>query len=335
MNKKLGILFLCFAMLFSVSLLPIGANEVQAASIGEKLLQPEEGWQRYDDRNEFIKTNFISADAASRHGFYENTGHHTAKKNDYYSFNFIGSKLRIIAFVAKDHSNDVKITIDGEVYQYSERIGSGNQVIVFEKLDLSKGLHQVKIESTQDGVYTSIDAIDIDLDGNLVSTEITTPVLEGNVTDEGNLLTWNSVENATGYNVKRATTAGGPYTNISSNIAANSYLDKDIEKGVVYYYVISAIVEGIESKDSNEIALKHNEETPVENSNIILRIHLLNNQIKEYHLIESEFNNFINWYATESGNYYIFTVKSPEPPFKSIKEYIVKDKIVWFEVKEY
>jgi len=32
--------------------------------------------------------------------------------------------------------------------------------IVFEKLDLSNELHKVRIESTQNGVYISVDAID-------------------------------------------------------------------------------------------------------------------------------------------------------------------------------
>lgn len=108
-----------------------------------------------------------------------------------------------------DHSNNVKITIDDEVYHYSERNGNGNQIIVFEKLDLSNELHKVRIETTQNGVYISVDAIDIDVEGNLVSTDvINTPLLEGIVVEDGNLLTWNPVENATGYNIKRATTAG-------------------------------------------------------------------------------------------------------------------------------
>jgi len=337
LNKILKKIVLVVAILISTSFISVGVNNVQAASLGEKSLQPDEGWKRYDDRNEFVKTNFISSDAGSKHGFYQNTNHHTTKKGDYYSFNFTGSKIRIIAFAkAADHSNNVKITIDDEVYHYSEGNGNGNQTIVFEKLDLSNELHKVRIESTQDRVYTSVDAIDIDEEGNLVSSEvISTPLLNGIAVDEGNLLTWNSVENAIGYNVKRATTAGGPYTIINNNITVNSYLDKDIEKGKRYYYVISAIVDGTESENSNEVSLEHNIEIPEVNNNTILRIHLLNNQIKEYNLTHGEMNNFINWYTTQSENFYIFTIKSPEPPFKSIKEYIAKDKIVWFEVKEY
>src|SRR6185503_2243592 len=38
-------------------------------------------------------------------------------------------------------------------------------------------------------------------------------------------LTWNASASATGYNVKRSTTPGGPYAVIAPNIAATSYID--------------------------------------------------------------------------------------------------------------
>lgn len=72
MNKILKKLFLVVTILISTSFISIGVNNAQAASLGEKSLQPDEGWKRYDDRNEFIKTNFISYDATSKQGFYQN-----------------------------------------------------------------------------------------------------------------------------------------------------------------------------------------------------------------------------------------------------------------------
>ena len=36
-------------------------------------------------------------------------------------------------------------------------------------------------------------------------------------------LTWNTLTNATSYNVKRSTTSGGPYTPIASGITATNY----------------------------------------------------------------------------------------------------------------
>lgn len=176
----------------------------------------------------------------------------------------------------------------------------------------------------------SIDEVDIDSNGYLIPVELESPILEGTVTDEGHSLTWNSIQGVTGYNVKRSLSAGGPYEVIASNVTNNSYLDKDIEKGKKYYYVVTTVVNGDESENSNEVALPI-----VENSNATLLLHLLNNQIKEYNLTCSELNNFLNWFTSGTESFYVFTIKSPEPPYNSIKDYIIKDKIVWFQVKEY
>jgi hypothetical protein len=43
------------------------------------------------------------------------------------------------------------------------------------------------------------------------------------------------------YTVKRATTPGGPYTTIASNVTALSYSDSGLSNGTTYYYVVSAV----------------------------------------------------------------------------------------------
>jgi acid phosphatase type 7 len=66
-------------------------------------------------------------------------------------------------------------------------------------------------------------------------------------------LNWNASAGATSYNVKRATTAGGPYTIIAPDITSTSYTDTTVLNGTTYYYVVSAVnVEG-ESPNSNEV----------------------------------------------------------------------------------
>jgi fibronectin type 3 domain-containing protein len=52
-------------------------------------------------------------------------------------------------------------------------------------------------------------------------------------------LTWNASTGATGYNVKRATVSGGPYTQVALP-ATNSYTDIGLANGTAYYYVVSA-----------------------------------------------------------------------------------------------
>ena len=53
-------------------------------------------------------------------------------------------------------------------------------------------------------------------------------------------LTWTASPGATSYLVKRATTAGGPYTTIASGLLATAYTDVAVAGGASYYYVVSA-----------------------------------------------------------------------------------------------
>jgi autotransporter-associated beta strand protein len=68
-------------------------------------------------------------------------------------------------------------------------------------------------------------------------------------------LAWSPVPQATGYNVKRATTGGGPYTIISANQSAASYIDSNLSSSTTYYYVVSAITAGGESTNSSQVAV--------------------------------------------------------------------------------
>ncbi len=67
------------------------------------------------------------------------------------------------------------------------------------------------------------------------------------------VLSWNAVLGATGYSIKRATTSGGPYTTIKTDIAVNSYTDETATSGM-YYYVVTATSNGIEGSASNEVS---------------------------------------------------------------------------------
>ena len=62
-------------------------------------------------------------------------------------------------------------------------------------------------------------------------------------------LAWNASSGATTYNVKRATTNGGPYTTISSPAVTN-YKDTSVTNGTTYYYVVSAVNSAGESANS-------------------------------------------------------------------------------------
>ena len=66
-------------------------------------------------------------------------------------------------------------------------------------------------------------------------------------------LTWAAYSAATGYNVKRATTTGGPYTTVAT-VSDPSFTDVGLTCGVTYYYVVSALGACGESLDSGEVS---------------------------------------------------------------------------------
>ena len=71
-------------------------------------------------------------------------------------------------------------------------------------------------------------------------------------------LTWNSSAGATGYNVKRSTVSGGPYTTISPNQPTTAYTDNAVTNGTTYYYVVSALNGNGESADTPQVSATPN-----------------------------------------------------------------------------
>ncbi|MCG1026399.1 fibronectin type III domain-containing protein [Dehalobacter sp.] len=148
-------------------------------------------------------------------------------------------------------------------------------------------------------------------------------------------LTWTAVTGSTSYNIKRATTAGGPYTQIGTS-TTNSYTDSTVTNGITYYYVVTAVNSGGESANSNEASA-----TPVEvfTGRALLVVTMVNGTEKEYDLTMTQVNSFINWYdgrAEGTGsNYYIMNKNFNLGPFQNRKDYLVFDKIMNFEVMEY
>ncbi len=67
------------------------------------------------------------------------------------------------------------------------------------------------------------------------------------------LLTWSAVSGATSYKVFRSYLSGGGYEKIAE-VTGTSYVDTDVENGQIYYYVVRAVKDGLDSADSNEVS---------------------------------------------------------------------------------
>jgi hypothetical protein len=71
------------------------------------------------------------------------------------------------------------------------------------------------------------------------------------------VLTWNpSTDTVAGYKVYRATTSGGPYTELGTNLDASaSFTDNSANSGMTYYYIVTAVDSlGNESAYSNQVS---------------------------------------------------------------------------------
>ena len=67
-------------------------------------------------------------------------------------------------------------------------------------------------------------------------------------------LDWTASAGAASYNVKRATTPGGPYDTLQAGVTSTSFSDNELTNGTTYYYVVSAVNAVAESADSSEVS---------------------------------------------------------------------------------
>jgi len=170
---------------------------------------------------------------------------------------------------------------------------------------------------------------------------ITTPSAPTNLSaTAGNAqvnLSWDSVPEATGYNVKRATTSGGPYDIIASSVSSATYTDTSVTNGTTYYYVVSALIDGEESGNSSEVSATP--QAPSSEGSAVLWVTMANGSDIDYDLSMAEVQNFINWYQSKASGgvgapFYTFS-KTPISPYSSRTDYLIFDKIVCFKVNQY
>jgi poly(hydroxyalkanoate) depolymerase family esterase len=70
-------------------------------------------------------------------------------------------------------------------------------------------------------------------------------------------LTWNAATGAMTYNVKRSTNSGGAYATVATGVTSTNYTDSGLTAGVKYFYVVSAVMGGVEGLNSAEAQLRY------------------------------------------------------------------------------
>ncbi len=157
--------------------------------------------------------------------------------------------------------------------------------------------------------------------------------LEATPGDAQVTLSWIAVTDAKSYKVKRATTAGGKYAEIEANVTEASYKDTRLTNDKTYYYVVSAVTASGESVNSIEVPA-----TPkaLSTTGGTLVITMENVSDRVFNLNMAQIKAFTSWYNDSSKAESVYMLENPvSGPFKSIKYYVVFDKIVAWEVREY
>lgn len=339
--------------LLSLLLVLCFTTNVYAASIGDQLIDyPEEGWQRFDEPEipQIVYSGSWSTLNYPGVGYYKGTIKATKEVGASLEFKFYGTKIRIIDVITNARSNDSRIVIDGIEDSFSTYNPTRQpQTITYEKLNLNPGIHNVKIYTPSTNVYSgsdlvAIDAIDIDESGNFVN--INTPLkLHAVGGDSQVTLDWDKIDPADSYIVHYGTESGN-YTE-TATVTKDTYgnfVIPGLTNGTTYYFVVSAVVNGVESDYSNEAsatpqAVIQPEPEPT-GDRAILTVTLTTGLEKEYDLPMNDVESFLDWYdAKDAGNgpakFAISKYDNNKGPFSTRTDYIIFNSILTFEISEY
>lgn len=97
-------------------------------------------------------------------------------------------------------------------------------------------------------------------------------------------LSWGAADGVAGYNVKRATASGGPYTTLASSVTEATYTDTGLENGTTYYYVISAVNSVGESPNSAEVSATPRETPATEPGDLAVQYRAADTNVGDNHI---------------------------------------------------
>lgn len=146
---------------------------IQILQIGDRLPQPQLGWKRYDEDYPAIVFSSGWGWSGTGGNAYNGDSKANSQLGATVSFNFTGTKLRIINRSTANQSADISVIIDGVEQRVSLRGANDNQILVYEKTGLTNTLHTVVVRNNLSGYsnWFEWDAIDIDSNGEIVANK--------------------------------------------------------------------------------------------------------------------------------------------------------------------
>ncbi|MFT8352819.1 Ig-like domain-containing protein [Clostridium saccharoperbutylacetonicum] len=165
--KKFSIMFMMTLAIIGIGMI-YGGNGANAATVGQQLTSPENGWQRYTYKSNGI--SYIGTGWTDKNN--ENYQIYTQNAGDKIEISFYGTEFRYIGTYHNSHNTDVKVSIDGDVSSINQYVNTSigtTYVLQLEKLNLEKKIHKVEIY-TNTSPGPRFVGIDINEGGYLVSS---------------------------------------------------------------------------------------------------------------------------------------------------------------------
>lgn len=266
-----------FSFIFVMLLSIIGCGAIQngsvanAATIGEQLLQPEDGWYRIDDADPKIS---YSTAWEERNWFYDyNSTYHTISRKGEATFYFYGTGIRIIGDMNNYSMGDINIDIDGETTVFQQGGQTKYQCLLFERSSLPVGNHAVKIYTTDNVYHIIIDAIDIK---EPIPVSLDQSTIDLAVGDSGQL-------------TATTTPAGAQVTWISSD-SSIATVDSN------------GAITGIKEGQATITATTEDGLNATCTVNVIYKVYLEMPDGNRYSVTDSQVKDFIQWYNNRDNN---------------------------------
>jgi hypothetical protein len=145
-------------------------------AIGDQLLQPEEGWTRYDEKDYRLafSGNWTTYTFGSNNQYYYDNSHkYTTDTTSTLKIKFRGKRIRMIAQTTHVRSNNIRVVVDGiqedPIDQYRE--ASTYMAVVYERQFDEVGEHTIVFTNMQEGAEFAVDAIDLGSDDLLYAPD--------------------------------------------------------------------------------------------------------------------------------------------------------------------
>lgn len=211
-------------------------------------------------------------DNNSQDGAYSLDEHYCNEKDSYYSMKFNGNKVKVYGTVSKD-AGIAAVSIDGQDEKTIDLYSDVRQdnALMYTSPILSEGEHTVKVRITGDknelstSTYVTCDRI-VAFENSVQENTEEKPVLTKVIGRTNSLFVkYNKVDGASSYNIKYGLEQG-KYTDVINNVKEDSCVIPNLKENTKYYVCVSAIKDGKESQNSNELS---EETVSYSNSNLV------------------------------------------------------------------